>query len=67
MKNDHLIAHNLDKLYDKMFESNLLKIINPYSVVEISHVAKRINLPIETVCLEIIEFDLIYDHNVIIG
>lgn len=41
---DALISHNLDLLYDKMLESNLLKIIHPYSVVEIEHIAKLIQM-----------------------
>eukprot|EP01038_Epipyxis_sp_PR26KG_P005073 gene5073-7079_t len=45
LKNDDLIAHHLDVLYEKMLESNLLKIIHPYSTVEINYVAKLINLP----------------------
>jgi 26S proteasome regulatory subunit N6 len=44
LHSDPLIAHNLDILYDKMLESNLLKIIHPYSVVEIEHIAKLINM-----------------------
>jgi 26S proteasome regulatory subunit N6 len=46
LKCDDLISHHLDKLYSSMLEGNLLKIIYPYSSVEISHVAHRINLPI---------------------
>lgn len=30
LRSDYLISHHLDILYDKMLESNLLKIINPY-------------------------------------
>mmetsp|Transcript_17513 Transcript_17513/g.29535 ORF Transcript_17513/g.29535 Transcript_17513/m.29535 type:complete len:512 (-) Transcript_17513:111-1646(-) len=45
LKNDALINHHLDKLYDRMLEANLLKIIYPYSNVEISHIASKINLP----------------------
>ena len=47
---DELISHHMDKLYESMFESNLLKIIYPYSAVEVSHVAKLINLPEDIVC-----------------
>jgi len=45
LKSDELISHHLDVLYDKMLESNLLKIIQPYSSVEIRYVATTINLP----------------------
>eukprot|EP01036_Dinobryon_divergens_P023174 gene23174-31494_t len=45
LKTDELISHHLDVLYDKMMESNLLKIISPYSCVELAHVATIINLP----------------------
>jgi len=45
LKSDDLIAHHIDLLYEKMLESNLLKIIHPYSCVEISYVAKKMNLP----------------------
>lgn len=49
LQTNHLIAHNLDQLYGNMFESNLLKIIQPYSCVELTHVAQMINLPVEQV------------------
>ena len=49
LKSDDLIAHHLDILYDNMLESNLLKIIYPYSCVEIDHVSKLINLPMTVV------------------
>eukprot|EP00606_Chrysophyceae_sp_TOSAG23-5_P000174 GSChrysophyteH2.ASY1.ANO1.241.1 assembled CDS len=46
---DDLISHHLTSLYDSMFEANLLKIIFPFSSVEIAHVAKLINLPVPQV------------------
>lgn len=49
LRSNHLIAHNLDQLYGNMFEGNLLKIIQPYSTVELSHIAKTINLPVDQV------------------
>jgi 26S proteasome regulatory subunit N6 len=49
LKNDDLINHNLTDLYEKMFENNLVKIITPFSSVELAHVSKLINLPQETV------------------
>lgn len=51
LKTDDLISHHLEKLYSTMLEGNLLKIIYPYSSVEISHVAKRINLPVVSIII----------------
>lgn len=33
LKHDDLISHNLELLYDKMLESNMLKIIHPYRYI----------------------------------
>eukprot|EP00608_Synchroma_pusillum_P008248 CAMPEP_0198423428 /NCGR_PEP_ID=MMETSP1452-20131203/3110_1 /TAXON_ID=1181717 /ORGANISM="Synchroma pusillum, Strain CCMP3072" /LENGTH=492 /DNA_ID=CAMNT_0044143731 /DNA_START=3 /DNA_END=1481 /DNA_ORIENTATION=+ len=46
---DTLIRHHLDLLYDAMLESNLLKIVEPFSCVEISRVAELISLPVDRV------------------
>lgn len=42
---DPLMARHLDYLYDKLLDANLLKIIEPYSVVEVAFVATLIKLP----------------------
>lgn len=44
LRTDELISHHLEILYDQMLEGNLLKIIHPFSCVEISHVAKLIKM-----------------------
>lgn len=60
LKTDSLISHHLDVLYEKMFESNLLKIIHPFSSVELAHVAKLINLKVEVVEKKLSQ--MILDH-----
>lgn len=49
LRTDTLIRHHLDLLYDRMLEANLLKIIKPFSCVEISRIAELINLPLDRV------------------
>jgi len=45
LKDDLLVHTHLSQLYDTLLEKNLLKIIEPFSQVEISHVAAIIELP----------------------
>jgi len=44
LENDPIIKAHLESLYDKLLEGNLLRIIEPYSHVQVAHVAKLINL-----------------------
>jgi len=46
---DPIVKFHLDALYDTLLEQNLLRIIEPFSRVEVQHVADIIKLPLETV------------------
>lgn len=46
---DPIINAHLKSLYDTMLEQNLCRIIEPYSRVQVSHIAELIKLPIETI------------------
>lgn len=49
LSNDPIIHTHLTELYDTLLEQNLCRIIEPFSVVEISHVAKLIQLSTQEV------------------
>lgn len=45
LEEDVIVRAHLGTLYDNMLEQNLCRIIEPYSRVEVEHVAKSIKLP----------------------
>jgi 26S proteasome regulatory subunit N6 len=49
LQGDLLIKHHLNFLHEQLLESNLIRIIEPYSCVEITHVANLIEMPLATV------------------
>ncbi|KAF2664455.1 PCI-domain-containing protein [Microthyrium microscopicum] len=46
---DRFIANHLRRLYDAMLEQNLIKVIEPFSRVELAHVAKMVGLDTQQV------------------
>lgn len=49
LQNDLIIRSHLSALYDTLLEQNLLRVIEPFSRVEIDHVAAVVNLPTQQV------------------
>ncbi|OBA23354.1 PCI-domain-containing protein [Metschnikowia bicuspidata var. bicuspidata NRRL YB-4993] len=49
LRSDQIIKNHFNSLYDNLLEQNLLKIIESYSVVEISHISKTIGLNLQQV------------------
>eukprot|EP00522_Entomoneis_paludosa_P013175 CAMPEP_0172453876 /NCGR_PEP_ID=MMETSP1065-20121228/11030_1 /TAXON_ID=265537 /ORGANISM="Amphiprora paludosa, Strain CCMP125" /LENGTH=475 /DNA_ID=CAMNT_0013206113 /DNA_START=32 /DNA_END=1459 /DNA_ORIENTATION=+ len=49
LQEDLLVKHHLHVLKEQLLESNLIRIIEPYSCVELEHIALLIDMPLETV------------------
>ncbi|VDP88018.1 unnamed protein product [Echinostoma caproni] len=63
LANDPVVSRHLTSFYDTLFGQNLLKLIEPYSRVQIGHIAKLINLPLETVEKKLSQMILDNEHN----
>ena len=50
---DEVIQFHSQYLRNELMEQNFLKIVEPYSVVEIGFVAKKMDLPVEEVEMKI--------------
>lgn len=46
---DKLVSVHLHTLYGNLMEQNLLRLVEPYSRVEVAHLAKLIDLPVQQV------------------
>jgi 26S proteasome regulatory subunit N6 len=49
LQQDLLIKHHLHVLQEQLLESNLIRIIEPYSCVELHHIAQLIEMPVPVV------------------
>lgn len=50
---DPFLTHHLENLHNELLEKNLIKIIEPYSVVEIDYVTGHIGLPLNDILVKL--------------
>lgn len=43
------MRNHLSALYDQLLEQNILRVIEPYSRIELSHIAKLVHQPVREV------------------
>lgn len=49
LNGDPIVSRHLQELYNTMLEQHLIRIIEPFSKVELSHIAELIQLPLQDV------------------
>jgi 26S proteasome regulatory subunit N6 len=58
LEQDAVLVHHLKELNERLLEDNLMKLVQPYSRVEIDHIAKLIKLPTSRVLTKLSEMIL---------
>lgn len=58
VKADPIVESHVQDLYENLLELNLLKVIKPYSKVQLAHVSKTVNLPLSIVQAKLSEMIL---------
>lgn len=49
IEKDYIVHSHVQDLYENLLELNLLKVIKPYSKVQLTHVAQAVNIPVATI------------------
>ena len=49
LSNDPIIRSHLASLYDTLLSQNLVRVIEPYSRVEIAYIAEQVGQPVQSV------------------
>lgn len=57
-KKDPVVASNIENLVDSLEEQHLLRIVKPYSAVELQRIADMINLPVKNIEAKLVQMIL---------
>ena len=49
LSSDLIVRNHLSALYDKLLEQNILRVIEPYSRIELAQIAKLVRQPVREV------------------
>ena len=49
LASDPIVRNHLSALYDSLLQQNLLRVIEPYSRIELAHIAKLVHQPVREV------------------